>query len=428
MQETKLDLLFEFIVEQVSKMKKLITNIFYLSMILVSINAMAHHSAVVFDEEKVEQITGKVTLFTLRNPHLILSVEVAGDNGDPEIWKLEGQGIGAMQAMGFDRGSITAGDNITVRISPLKNGTPGGLVLGLIGADGRAYNMDPPEEEEEVRLVYPALMPFEPPPAGETWEMREQKTRPAQLPIVSMGTTAGENPTDGKTMGALDPENLAMERPPAPFDLTGLWQFRGEDEWRANYGSFEFKPTPELTPSAKEYHEAYLLASERGERFGDPTALCYPPGMPRFMTRYGALMMMQYPTAIFMVSRLNNDYRVIFMDGRERFTGNDVDRNWQGESLGHWEGDTLVVETSGFIDDNHLIQAGILAGEQLKIVERISLINDGNTMVSEYTFTDPENWVGEWKHVKFRDRVLRSDVREANCIYEDNFSLPGMTR
>ncbi|MDA9909479.1 DUF6152 family protein [Gammaproteobacteria bacterium] len=407
-------------------MKQSIKKMLFCTLLLLNFDASAHHSTVVFDEGKTELITGEVTRFVLRNPHMILSVDVPDEDGEAVLWKLEGQGIGAMQAMGFDRDSITAGDIITVKISPLKNGRPGGLVLGLIGADGRAYNME--IEEEDVRQVYPALMTYVPPPSGETWQIREEKTRPPQLPIISKGTTPGENPVDGKTMGALDPDNLAKARPPAPFDLTGLWQFRGEDEWRANYGSFEFKPTPVLTAKGKAYHEAYLEASEKGERFGDPTALCYPPGMPRFMTRYGALMMMQYPTAIFMVSRLNNDYRVIFTDGRERLTGADVDRNWQGESLGHWEGDTLVVETSGFIGDNHLIQAGILAGEQLKIVERISLINDGNTMVSEYTFTDPEHWVGEWKHTKFRDRVLRSDVREANCIYEDNFALPGMSR
>jgi hypothetical protein len=103
-----------------------------------------------------------------------------------------------------------------------------------------------------------------------------------------------------------------------------------------------------------------------------------------------------------------------------------IDRNWHGESLGHWEGDTLVVETVGFIGENHLIQAGVQASQQLKIVERYQMINDGNTLAIEFTFTDPENWEGEWKHVKFRDRVLRSDVREANCIYTDNFSLPGI--
>ncbi len=246
------------------------------------------------------------------------------------------------------------------------------------------------------------------------------------MPIVSDGLAAGDSSATGLIPGALDPENLSKERPRAAFDLTGVWQFRGEDNWRANYGSFEFKPKPKLTPKAQAYLDEYIEASERGERFGDPTALCYPPGMPRFMTRYGSLMMIQYPTAIFMVSRLNNDYRVIFLDGRERLPESAIDRNWHGESLGHWEEDTLVVETTGFIGENHLIQAGVPAGEQLKIVERYQMINDGNTLAIEFTFTDPEHWEGEWKHVKFRDRVLRSDVREANCIYTDNQSLPGM--
>ena len=191
-------------------MKPFIIKMLFCTLVLLNFQVSAHHSAVVFDETKTQLIKGEVTRFVLRNPHMILSVDVPDENGELVEWKLEGQGIGAMQAMGFDRGSISAGDNITVKISPMRNGTPGGLVLGLIGADGRAYNME--VEEEEQRQVYPALMTYVPPPAGETWQMREEKTRPPQLPIISNGTTPGENPVDGKTMGALDPNNLAIER------------------------------------------------------------------------------------------------------------------------------------------------------------------------------------------------------------------------
>jgi len=137
-------------------------------------------------------------------------------------------------------------------------------------------------------------------------------------------------------------------------------------------------------------------------------------------------MMLQYPTAIYMLSRLSNEYRVIYLDGRERVPENLLDRNWGGESLGHWDGNTLVIETTGFTNENHLIQAGVKTGSQLKIVERYQLINDGSTLVMDFTFTDPEHWVGEWHHIKFRDKVLRSDVREANCIYKDNLALPGL--
>lgn len=395
-------------------MKKSLSALIFVALTSLAVQTSAHHSAVVFDQTGSQLETGVVTNFIYRNPHLILQMEIEDESGEPVIWNIEGQGIAEMERMGFDRESVQIGDEITVKIYPLKSGQPGGLVVGLLGADGRAYNMDAPSEP---RQEYPALMAWVPPPEGETWQDRELKTRPAELPINSGGGP-----------GSLDPDRLPPSQANVPFDLTGVWQFRGEDEWRANYGSFEFKPRPELTPQAQAYMDQYQAASRAGERFGDPTLTCYPPGMPRYMTRYGALAMMQYPSAIFMVSRLNNDYRVIYLDGRERQSDGDLDRNWQGESLGHWEGDTLVVETTGFIGENHLIQAGVQASDQLKIVERYQMINDGNTLKIEFTFTDPVNWEGEWTHVKFRDRIIgaNADVREANCIYTDNLALPGL--
>ena len=403
-----------------------LTLLLILAHCLLATTVLAHHSAVVFDESKSIQKTGKVTQFIMRNPHMIITLDVTNDEGEIVEWKIEGQSIAAMRESGFDRQSVKVGDVVTIKMHPLKTGVPGGLIQGMIGADGKSYSMDDSDAPARRRQVYPALMPWEPPPDGETWQMREKKTRPSELPIISDGTSAGDASATGIMAAALDPENLSKIRPPEPFDLTGVWQFRGEEEWRANYGSFEFKPSPEFTEKGKAFHDKYMEASKEGVRFGDPTALCYPAGLPRLMTRYGSLMMIQFPTAIFMVSRLNNEYRVIFLDGRGRVPESKLDRNWGGESLGHWEGETLVVETTGFTNENHLIQAGVITGDKLKIVERIQMINDGSTLAIEFTFTDPDHWIGEWKHVKFRDRVLRSDVREANCIYTDNLSLPGM--
>jgi len=390
---------------------------------------LAHHSAVVFDQTASIQKTGLVTRFIMRNPHMVINMEVENDSGEKELWSIEGQSIAAMRRAGFDQNSVTIGDTITIRMYPLKTGRPGGLIQGMIGEDGTTYAMGGEDNTPELtrpRLVYPALMPYEPPPENETIQMREEKTRPPALPIVSEGLAPGDSSATGLMLGALDPDNLAMERPAPGFNLTGVWQFRGEDNWRANYGSFEFKPSPEFTAKGEAYHDAYIAATDAGGRFEDPTAFCYPAGMPRMMTRYGSMMMLQYPTAIFMVSRLNNEYRVIFLDDRESVPENLLDRNWAGESIGHWENDILVVETTGFTDEKHLIQAGVKTGTQLKIIERISIINDGNTLMTEYVFIDPEYWVGEWKHTKFRDRVLRSDVREANCLFEDTLALPGL--
>jgi hypothetical protein len=359
-----------------------------------------------------------------------IGLEVENAAGDVELWRIEGGSVQAMVRQGFDRTTVAEGDEITVKIHPMKSGRPGGLLQGLIAADGSAFMMDtseaPVAEVAESQQI-PSLIPYEPPQSGETWQIREKKTRPAQLPIRSAGRGAGDSASTGLMAGALDPENLARERPEPPFDLTGVWQFRGEDQWRANYGSYEFKPEPEFTEKGQAFYDAYQAAAAKGERYIEPTAQCYPAGMPRIMTRYGTLMMLQYPTAIFMVSRLNNEYRVVFLDGRERTPERYRDANWGGESLGYWDEGALVIETEGFTNENHLIQAGVITGDQLKIIERVTMLNDGNTLMTEYTFIDPEHWVGEWKHIKFRDRVLRSDIREANCLYEDNLALPGLS-
>lgn len=406
-----------------------VTGLFVL-MLVAAPFAAAHHSAVAFDPDKSVTVSGKVTRFVWRNPHMAINMEVRGDNGRTELWKIEGPGTTVLSRQGFNRQSIATGDTISVVVNPLRSGKPGGLLQAITLASGEMHTLDedyqpsasaagPGATPSPSGRTIPSLVEWVPPPAGETWIEREKKTRPATLPMI------GRDPRQTGP-GALDPDNLAKPRPKAPFDLTGTWAFRGEEDYRANYGSYEFKPGPEFTDKGLALYEEYLAHAREGRRFGEPTAQCYPAGMPRLMTRYGSLMMMQYPTAIFMVSRLNNEYRAIWLDGRDREPEGSRDPNWNGESIGHWEGDTLVVETRGFTDDNHLIQQGVFTGSQLTIIERISVVNDGNTMVTEYVMTDPEHWKGEWRHVKFRDRILRADVREATCLPADNELLPGM--
>jgi hypothetical protein len=402
----------------------------FLSTILFSIGAMqvsfAHHSAVAFDKSRTEVVSGTVTKFIWRNPHLSVTLDVAKDSGGTEEWRIEGGSTRDMVANGFDRESLQNGDTVTVMVNPLKSGQPGGLMQGLTLADGKTFGMEAatyataPANPLTSERQLPSLTEYVPPPAGETWQKREARTRPAELPMPSGRVGSGSIP------GVLDPGHLAKDWPKASFDMTGTWDFRGEVAEQAHYGQYEFKPHPEFTAKGKATYAEYQEYARAGKRYTEPTAFCYPAGMPRLMTRYGALMILQYPTAIFIMSRLNNEYRVVFMDGREREPENIRDKNWSGESLGRWEGDTLVIETEGFTDENHLIQQGVFTGDQLKITERYTMLNDGNTIKMDFIMTDPEHWIGEWRHTKFRDRLLKSDVREANCLFEDNESLPGM--
>ena len=386
--------------------------------------ASAHHSAVAFDKERTVTVSGEVTRFVWRNQHMAINMEVTNDSGEMELWKIEGPGTTVLSRQGFNRSSINNGDQITVVVNPLKTGRPGGLLTTITLADGTRHTTGENYAEAatpaaQIRRTIPSLLDYVPPPKGETWQERERKTRPAQLPLI------GSDPRQTGP-GSLNPEHLAKDWPEAAFDLTGNWAFRGEQDWGQNYGVYEFKPHPTWTTKGQKIYDEYQAYAKAGRRYSEPTAECYPAGMPRLMTRYGSLMMLQYPTAIFMVSRLNNEYRAIWLDGRDREPEASRDYNWNGESIGRWESDMLVVETTGFTDENHLIQQGVFTGDQLMIVERIQVINDGNTMVTEYIMTDPEHWEGEWRHIKFRDRILNADVREASCLPKDNELLPGM--
>jgi hypothetical protein len=223
--------------------------------------------------------------------------------------------------------------------------------------------------------------------------------------------------------GALSPDNLSRERPPAPFDLTGTW-FVDLD---ATPSSWRFGPPyPELTPAAQEHFDASVDATARGQVYRDDIGQCWPAGMPLIMTRVWPMAMIQLPTAIYMISGFMNSLRVIYLDGRLHTHPDIVVRSFNGESIGQWEGDTLVVDTRHFVDHHHWMdQAGVAipAGDQLRIIERIRLNESTDQLEIEYSMTDPEHWEGEWVSKKYFNRVNDTDITEVQCLPDLNENL-----
>jgi hypothetical protein len=249
---------------------------------------------------------------------------------------------------------------------------------------------------------------------------------PASVPATSTGNAAPVS-EPGKQLSALAPENIAKARPPAPFDLTGNWFIdvsENPEAWR--FGP----PYPKLTAAAQVHFDASQKAAKEGKVYRDDIGQCWPAGLPLIMTRYWPMAMIQIPTAIYMVSGFMNSLRIIYLDGRRHTDLDIIVRTFNGESIGTWEGDTLVVDTIGFRGDHHWMDQGgasIPAGEQLHIVERIRLINDGRQLEIEYTMTDPEHWEGEWKSTKKFNRVNDEDIQEVSCLPDLNEHLQSTT-
>jgi hypothetical protein len=225
---------------------------------------------------------------------------------------------------------------------------------------------------------------------------------------------------------ALSPENLAKSRPAPPFNLTGNWFIENTPPVQG----WLFGPAaiPKLKPEAQKHRDAYVKAAAEGKVYRDDIGQCWPAGVPIIMTRVWPIAMVQMPTAIYMVSGFMNSLRTVFLDGRTHTDPDIVVRTFNGESVGRWEADTLVVVTKNFIDDEHRwVDQGVRASGELTIVERIRLINNGKTLDIQMTLTDPVNWDGEYTGTRRWNRVDDIDIGEVECLPDLNDHLQSMS-
>ena len=189
-------------------------------------------------------------------------------------------------------------------------------------------------------------------------------------------------------------------------------------------GTFGYLPLPKLRPAAQASYEAAQRAQAQGKAYKNDEGACWPAGMPQMMTRVWPNQTIQLPTMIVMIQMLKSEIRWIYLDGRPHEDPEIKAASYAGDSIGRWEGDTLVVETTNFEPKHHWIMAGIPVGKQLKIVERIKLKDGGKTMEDTFIMTDPENWEGEWVNTKRWFRYDNSDIEEAYCLPDLNDRLP----
>ena len=186
---------------------------------------------------------------------------------------------------------------------------------------------------------------------------------------------------------------------------------------------FYLPPYPKLTAAAQKEYDTSMKYDAEGKVYKDDIGQCWPAGLPLIMTRYWPMAMIQKPTAIYMISGFMNSVRIIYLDGRKHTDLDVIVRTYNGESIGEWQGNELVVDTIGFRGDHHWMDQdgpAIPAGEKLHIVERFRMVNDGKQLEIEFTMTDPDNWEGEWKSTKRFNRVVDVDIQEVSCLPDLN--------
>jgi hypothetical protein len=117
---------------------------------------------------------------------------------------------------------------------------------------------------------------------------------------------------------------------------------------------------------------------------------CVPLGIPQtFVTPY-PFQILQTPKFVLMIFEYPNTFRYIWTDGRPHPP--DPDPTWMGDAIGHWDGDTLVVDTIGFNDKTEV--SGYMHSEALHVVERYRRVETG--LQFDVTVVDPNVFVGSW--------------------------------
>jgi hypothetical protein len=132
----------------------------------------------------------------------------------------------------------------------------------------------------------------------------------------------------------------------------------------------------------------------------DPSYSCMPQGVPRMGP---PMKIVQTATELILLYAGPQDtYRIVPIDGRPHTTLQDLDGTWKGESLGHWEGDTMVIDTIGFNDTSWLDIGGYFHSENMHVVERLH--REGNTLSWQATVEDPDVLLKPWT---MNSRTLR---------------------
>jgi Family of unknown function (DUF6152) len=279
--------------------------------------AEAHHSQAQFtlDPSAVETISGVVTRFDFKNPHVYLYVETTAPSGGKVLWSLEATSTPNLIRRGWSRDTVKPGDAVTVDIHPGRN------------------------------------------------------------PALHIGRVSTLHMADGRILSATD-GSPAQPADARATSLAGRWY------GRSSVAQVELDRVDwPLTPKGQ-------AALDRYDGTQNPQVDCIPMTAPAIMLYTTVFDVSIEKDRLTIDGEWLNFKRVIYVDGRAHPPASE--RSLQGHSVGHWDGKTLVVDTTNFADHAAGNAFQIPSGAQKHVVERLTLSDDGKRVSYDYVLEDPE--------------------------------------
>jgi hypothetical protein len=220
--------------------------------------------------------------------------------------------------------------------------------------------------------------------------------------------------------GTPDLNAPAPRTPDGKPDLTGLWAtpcITCSADQRLFFDLAKGLPPSEvrMTPWAA----AIQQQRQQREHVDDPFGYCLPPGMPRIYFVVGTFRIVSSPTitAFLHETAAGLMFRQVFTDGRPLPAV--TEPTWLGYSVGHWDGDTFVIETSGFRDRGWLdTEVGRPHSDALRVTERLRRRDFGHIDLS-ITIDDPKAFLKPWTVTTTLTFQADTEILEAFCDNHD---------
>ncbi len=260
----------------------------------------------------------------------------------------------------------------------------------------------------------------------------------AALAVLSLIATASAQQTEKERMTALGVEHgtaralyenfkkeanggQALTWRTAP-DWTGIWTREASPFfWDPDQASPTDLPTAKLTPEHQRLLRDKLDKVNRGIEF-DPLSNCEPAGMPRWIVEPFLKEFVVTPHQVWLINEMQNEIRRIYTDGRDHPSEADAYPLWEGDSIGFWDGDKLVIHTSQ-------MRAGQYQRIQPFYTEQVETVEiwqkvDETTMVAHVWAFDPPALAEPWytrqvyKKLSNDDNSLR--IRYWHCGENQN--------
>lgn len=298
--------------------------------------ASAHHSArITYDMDTVIEIQGEITGVTWRNPHVRFTLSSVDENNEPVTWNVESIPVTRLNRVGITQEMFGIGHAVTIAAYAARRPVRDAYAINMLLADGREALLDTPV---------------------------------ARWTDNTVGTGLDETPG---TPGA-DP-SLGIFR---------VWSTDGsflstETRFITEGGTLDYP----LTDAARAAQAAWDPLDP-----DNPFLTCIPKGMPTIMQQPNPVEFIDEGDRIVFRMEEFDAMRVIHMSGDAN--GQDAPPSRMGHSIGHWEGDTLVVHTSR-INWPYFDQNGLPQSDAMETMERFTVNGEGSRLDYELVVTDP---------------------------------------